>query len=131
MCCWFQSQLNVYSNCMYYFQIYVPTNPRGAESLPPGIVVAESDFYLRRLWGEPSEVRFEGCGNFNIYGACNSFPLDLYAYCLFLNKLEYDCIFALLVVCTLLQHLVFSDILTLVGCNFRLEMVAFTGHLFP
>ncbi|OIT34908.1 PREDICTED: uncharacterized protein LOC109244080 [Nicotiana attenuata] len=36
-------------------KIYVPTNPRGAESLPPGIVVSESDFYLRRLWGEPSE----------------------------------------------------------------------------
>ncbi|XP_034896005.1 uncharacterized protein [Populus alba] len=35
--------------------IYVPTNPRGAELLPPGIVVAESDLYLRRLWGEPSE----------------------------------------------------------------------------
>uniref|UniRef100_A0A6N2L1X5 Glycosyl transferase 64 domain-containing protein n=1 Tax=Salix viminalis TaxID=40686 RepID=A0A6N2L1X5_SALVM len=30
--------------------IYVPTNPRGAELLPPGIVVAESDFNLRRLW---------------------------------------------------------------------------------
>ncbi|KAJ9698088.1 hypothetical protein PVL29_007275 [Vitis rotundifolia] len=36
-------------------KIYVPTNPRGAESLPPGIVVSESDFYLRRLWGLPSE----------------------------------------------------------------------------
>ncbi|XP_010557340.1 PREDICTED: uncharacterized protein LOC104826374 [Tarenaya hassleriana] len=36
-------------------KIYVPTNPRGAELLPPGIVVAETDFYLRRLWGEPSE----------------------------------------------------------------------------
>lgn len=36
-------------------KIYVPTNPRGAESLPPGIVVSESDFYLRRLWGEPNE----------------------------------------------------------------------------
>ncbi|KHG06071.1 Trimethylguanosine synthase [Gossypium arboreum] len=35
--------------------IYVPTNPRGAELLPPGIVVPESDLYLRRLWGEPSE----------------------------------------------------------------------------
>ncbi|KAH9603705.1 hypothetical protein KSS87_007456, partial [Heliosperma pusillum] len=33
----------------------VPTNPRGAERLPPGIVAKESDFYLRRLWGEPSE----------------------------------------------------------------------------
>lgn len=37
-------------------QMYVPTNPRGAESLPAGIVVSESDLYLRRLWGEPSEV---------------------------------------------------------------------------
>lgn len=42
---------------IFGFQIYVPTNPRGAESLPPGIVVSESDFYLRRLWGEPSEVK--------------------------------------------------------------------------
>ena len=38
------------------FQIYVPTNPRGAESLPPGIVVPQTDLFLRRLWGEPSEV---------------------------------------------------------------------------
>ncbi|KAK1426285.1 hypothetical protein QVD17_14956 [Tagetes erecta] len=36
-------------------QIYVSTNPRGAESLPPGIVVSETDLYLRRLWGKPSE----------------------------------------------------------------------------
>ncbi|KVH90761.1 hypothetical protein Ccrd_007223 [Cynara cardunculus var. scolymus] len=36
-------------------KIYVPTNPHGAESLPPAIVVSETDFYLRRLWGEPSE----------------------------------------------------------------------------
>ncbi|EHA8587828.1 hypothetical protein COCNU_scaffold003335G000020 [Cocos nucifera] len=36
-------------------KIYVPTNPRGAERLPPGIVVSESDFYLRRLWGNPDE----------------------------------------------------------------------------
>ncbi|XP_011089930.1 uncharacterized protein LOC105170731 [Sesamum indicum] len=36
-------------------KIYLPTNPRGAESLPPGIIVSESDFYLRRLWGNPSE----------------------------------------------------------------------------
>ncbi|CAA7405061.1 unnamed protein product [Spirodela intermedia] len=36
-------------------KIYVPTNPRGAELLPPGIVAAESDLYLRRLWGNPSE----------------------------------------------------------------------------
>ncbi|KAE9585759.1 hypothetical protein Lalb_Chr24g0394691 [Lupinus albus] len=36
-------------------KINVPTNPNGTESLPPGIVVSESDLYLRRLWGEPSE----------------------------------------------------------------------------
>ncbi|PWA99765.1 hypothetical protein CTI12_AA004110 [Artemisia annua] len=36
-------------------KIYVPTNPRGAESLPPGIVVPQTDLFLRRLWGEPSE----------------------------------------------------------------------------
>lgn len=36
-------------------KIYVPTNPRGAESLPPEIVVSKSDLYLRRLWGDPNE----------------------------------------------------------------------------
>ncbi|CAH9133490.1 unnamed protein product [Cuscuta epithymum] len=36
-------------------EIWVPSNPRGAERLPPDIVVSESDFYLRRLWGIPSE----------------------------------------------------------------------------
>ncbi|GLJ08739.1 hypothetical protein SUGI_0094920 [Cryptomeria japonica] len=36
-------------------KIYVPANPRGAETLPPGIVVPETDLYLRRLWGKPSE----------------------------------------------------------------------------
>ncbi|XAR58233.1 hypothetical protein NMG60_11026647 [Bertholletia excelsa] len=36
-------------------KIWVPTNPRGAERLPPGVVEAESDLYLRRLWGVPSE----------------------------------------------------------------------------
>ncbi|KAK6922290.1 Protein of unknown function DUF707 [Dillenia turbinata] len=36
-------------------KIWVPSNPRGAERLPPGIVQAESDFFLRRLWGKPSE----------------------------------------------------------------------------
>lgn len=41
---------------MILLQIWVPSNPRGAERLPPGIVEAESDFYLRRLWGKPSEV---------------------------------------------------------------------------
>lgn len=37
-------------------KINASSNPRGAESLPPGIVVSESDLYLRRLWGDPSEV---------------------------------------------------------------------------
>ncbi|KAK1267550.1 hypothetical protein QJS04_geneDACA015329 [Acorus gramineus] len=36
-------------------KIYVETNPRGAELLPPGIVVPQTDFYLRRLWGNPNE----------------------------------------------------------------------------
>ncbi|KAF7124600.1 hypothetical protein RHSIM_Rhsim12G0109300 [Rhododendron simsii] len=36
-------------------KIWVPSNPRGAERLPPAIVAADSDFYLRRLWGLPSE----------------------------------------------------------------------------
>ncbi|KAK8454545.1 hypothetical protein SEVIR_5G473700v4 [Setaria viridis] len=36
-------------------KIYVPTNPRGAESLAPGIVVPESDFHPHRLWGNPEE----------------------------------------------------------------------------
>ncbi|PIN06510.1 hypothetical protein CDL12_20936 [Handroanthus impetiginosus] len=36
-------------------KIWVPSNPKGAERLPPGIVAAESDYYLRRLWGTPSE----------------------------------------------------------------------------
>lgn len=36
-------------------KIWVPSNPRGAERLPPGIVKAESDLYLRRLWGKPNE----------------------------------------------------------------------------
>ncbi|XP_054792210.1 uncharacterized protein LOC129306957 isoform X2 [Prosopis cineraria] len=35
--------------------IWVPTNPRGAERLPPDIVKSESDLYLRRLWGQPVE----------------------------------------------------------------------------
>ncbi|CAI9775328.1 unnamed protein product [Fraxinus pennsylvanica] len=36
-------------------KIWIPSNPKGAERLPPGIVASESDFYLRRLWGKPSE----------------------------------------------------------------------------
>ncbi|KAG4206863.1 hypothetical protein ERO13_A03G032500v2 [Gossypium hirsutum] len=37
------------------YKIYDPTNPHGAETLPPAIVVPETDLYLRRLWGEPSQ----------------------------------------------------------------------------
>ncbi|XP_073048910.1 uncharacterized protein [Primulina eburnea] len=36
-------------------KIWVPSNPKGAERLPPAIVASESDLYLRRLWGLPSE----------------------------------------------------------------------------
>ncbi|KAK3026024.1 hypothetical protein RJ639_042516 [Escallonia herrerae] len=36
-------------------QIWVPSNPRGAERLPPAIVASGSDFYLHRLFGKPSE----------------------------------------------------------------------------
>ncbi|KAI3816766.1 hypothetical protein L1987_16470 [Smallanthus sonchifolius] len=35
--------------------IFVSTNPRGAERLPPAIIASESDFYPRRLYGRPSE----------------------------------------------------------------------------
>ncbi|KAJ8479169.1 hypothetical protein OPV22_022896 [Ensete ventricosum] len=36
-------------------KIYIPKNPRGAERLPPNIIVSQSDLYPRRLWGNPSE----------------------------------------------------------------------------
>lgn len=36
-------------------KIWASTNPRGAERLPPGVVVPESDLYLRRLWGNPNK----------------------------------------------------------------------------
>ncbi|KAL9229308.1 hypothetical protein vseg_004791 [Gypsophila vaccaria] len=36
-------------------KVWVPENPRGAELLPPGIVVSETDFFARRLWGLPEE----------------------------------------------------------------------------
>ncbi|GFQ07686.1 hypothetical protein PHJA_002912700 [Phtheirospermum japonicum] len=36
-------------------KIWVPTNPRGAERLPPGIIVPEADLHMRRLWGHPAE----------------------------------------------------------------------------
>lgn len=37
-------------------QIWVSSNPRGAERLPPAILASESDLYPRRLYGQPSEV---------------------------------------------------------------------------
>lgn len=37
-------------------QIWVPSNPRGAERLPPAILASESDLFPRRLFGKPSEV---------------------------------------------------------------------------
>ncbi|KAL0795548.1 hypothetical protein Bca101_066925 [Brassica carinata] len=36
-------------------KIWVPSNPKGAERLPAGIIASESDLYLRRLWGNPEE----------------------------------------------------------------------------
>ncbi|XP_078169531.1 uncharacterized protein LOC144563947 [Carex rostrata] len=36
-------------------KIYETTNPKGAERLPPGIVVSESNLYQHRLWGNPDE----------------------------------------------------------------------------
>ena len=42
----------------HFTQIWVPSNPKGAERLPPGIIASESDLYLRRLWGNPEEVCF-------------------------------------------------------------------------
>nr|XP_034599541.1 uncharacterized protein LOC117860374 [Setaria viridis] len=32
-----------------------PAKPKGADRLPPNIVVRESDLHLRRLWGDPRE----------------------------------------------------------------------------
>lgn len=49
---------------MSVVQIWVPSNPRGAEMLTPGIIAPESDYYLRRLWGKPEEVR--QCLAFNL-----------------------------------------------------------------
>lgn len=62
-----------------WLQIYVPTNPRGAELLPPGIVVAKTDFYLRRLWGEPNEV----CASIFIFSTYMVYlwrPLEFFWY---------------------------------------------------
>ncbi|CAO2041905.1 unnamed protein product [Urochloa humidicola] len=50
-----QKKNNFDSKCDQIPEIYVSTNPKGAERLPPGIVVPETDLYLRRLCGEPTE----------------------------------------------------------------------------
>jgi hypothetical protein len=44
-----------YTNSTALFKIYESTNPKGAETLPPGIIVSESDLYQHRLWGNPNE----------------------------------------------------------------------------
>ncbi|XP_060214028.1 uncharacterized protein LOC132641154 isoform X2 [Lycium barbarum] len=53
------NQLKVFPSFLackkFDLKIWVPSNPRGAERLPPDLVSSESDYYLRRLWGNPSE----------------------------------------------------------------------------
>ncbi|XP_025821334.1 uncharacterized protein LOC112897277 isoform X2 [Panicum hallii] len=36
-------------------QVVAPAKPKGAERLPPNVVVRESDLHMRRLWGHPRE----------------------------------------------------------------------------
>ncbi|XP_031122528.1 uncharacterized protein LOC116025439 [Ipomoea triloba] len=47
--------LTANQNVMDPPKIWDSSNPRGAERLPREIVVSESDFFLRRLWGDPNE----------------------------------------------------------------------------
>ncbi|XP_031123626.1 uncharacterized protein LOC116026284 [Ipomoea triloba] len=49
------SNSTVNHNVTDHTKIWVSSNPRGAERLPPQIIVSESDFFPRRLWGKPSE----------------------------------------------------------------------------
>ncbi|XP_009779721.1 uncharacterized protein LOC107805403 [Nicotiana tabacum] len=42
-------------NGTHQVKIWVESNPRGAERLPPEIIASESDYYTRRLWGKPNE----------------------------------------------------------------------------
>ncbi|KAL6551456.1 hypothetical protein OROGR_007610 [Orobanche gracilis] len=44
-----------YTSTTKGMRIWIPTNPRGAERLPPDVIVAESDLYTRRSWGLPTE----------------------------------------------------------------------------
>ncbi|KAJ4809939.1 hypothetical protein LUZ62_022505 [Rhynchospora pubera] len=39
------------NNAAGRLKIYEQSNPKGAETLPPGIIVSESDLYQHRLWG--------------------------------------------------------------------------------
>ncbi|XP_078169526.1 uncharacterized protein LOC144563943 isoform X3 [Carex rostrata] len=47
------SSMANYTNDKY--KIFSQSNPKGAEMLPPEIVVSKSDLYQRRLWGGPNE----------------------------------------------------------------------------
>lgn len=54
----FECFVDELTRVVHFMQIWVPSNPRGAEMLPPSFVEAESDLYLRRLWGLPKDVRY-------------------------------------------------------------------------
>uniref|UniRef100_A0A453GW33 Uncharacterized protein n=1 Tax=Aegilops tauschii subsp. strangulata TaxID=200361 RepID=A0A453GW33_AEGTS len=59
-------------------KIYVPTNPRGAEMLAPGIIASESDFNAHRLWGDPAEVAILFCiSTFQLMGCLSFFLFHL------------------------------------------------------
>lgn len=52
-----QTHLIIYTLFVVHsFKIYERSNPKGAETLPPGIIVSESDLYQHRLWGNYFEV---------------------------------------------------------------------------
>ncbi|KAK9061701.1 hypothetical protein SSX86_018884 [Deinandra increscens subsp. villosa] len=52
---WSSLQHNIAMSSPNGTKIWATKNPRGAERLPPGVVEPESDFYLHRLWGNPTE----------------------------------------------------------------------------
>lgn len=58
-------------------QIWVPSNPRGAETLPPKIISSESDLYVRRLWGNPSEVCIPANYDVCMNSTSPQLPLDI------------------------------------------------------
>jgi hypothetical protein len=53
-----QSTLNMLNFSPYFLlqKVVAPAKPKGAERLPPNVVVRESDLHMRRLWGHPREV---------------------------------------------------------------------------